>query len=129
MSQRVFLVEDHPLMQESLQMYLELAGLEPCAVVASAEEALAQIFDTAADLAVIDVSLPGMDGIELVRRIRARRPTLPCLVLSGHAEDRFAGLAREAGAVDYVVKNDVDAIIAAIERALNRPPEPPRNEA
>lgn len=119
MSHRIFIVEDHPIMQESLLLYLETEpDLEVCGVADTAEDALQQVFASEADLVIVDVSLPGMNGIELVRAIRAQQPELPCLVMSGHDEVRYAGMAEKVGAVGYVMKDSADAIVEAIRSAL-----------
>ena len=126
MKHRIFVVEDNPLMRESLLMYLELMpGFESCGAAEDAEAALAQIPTVQVDLVLVDVMLPGIDGIELVRRLRARQPGLRCLMLSGHAREHYEEAALAAGAVGYVMKDDADAIIVAIQQALKSPSNGP----
>ena len=106
-------------MRESLVMYLDVEpDLEVCGAVESAEEALAQVFALPVDLMLVDVSLPGMNGIDLVRHLHIRQPDLLCLIVSGHDEGRYAAPAREAGAVGYVMKDSADAVIEAIRNVL-----------
>jgi DNA-binding NarL/FixJ family response regulator len=115
----VFIVEDHEDMRSGLSVLLEVvAEVEVRGSAASAEEALDSLAGERPDLVIVDVSLPGMSGIDLVRRLRELYPDLRCLVISGHAEDRFRQPALDAGAFDYVVKDQADAIVAAVQRAV-----------
>jgi DNA-binding NarL/FixJ family response regulator len=118
MAHSIFLIEDHPVMRSGLEMFVRgQEGLELCGSAGSAEEALDRL-PCGADLVLVDVSLPGMSGIHLIREVRARWPELRCLVLSGHSVSRYAEAAQEAGAIDYVMKGDAGLLRAAIERAL-----------
>lgn len=119
MKHRVFVVEDNLRMQESLLMYLDLQpDIEACGAAEHAEEALEQIPDKAIDLVLVDVMLPGMDGIELVQQLRSQQPELRCLMISGHAREHYEAAALAAGAVGYVMKDNADAILKAVRKAL-----------
>jgi DNA-binding NarL/FixJ family response regulator len=90
--------------------------MEVCGIAGSAEEAL-DAFDAAAyDLVIADVSLPGMDGIALVGRLRERRPDLPALVISGFEEEMYARRALEAGAYAFLSKRGLDRQLPAVIR-------------
>ena len=91
----------------------KLPGLEVCGAAASAEEALDRL-PAAADLVLVDVSLPGMSGIELVAEVVARWPSLRCLMLSGHTEVAYVERALGGGAKGYVKKGDTAALVEAI---------------
>lgn len=123
MKHRIYVVEDNVLMRESLLMYLEL---EPDVVAFGsaerAEDALEEIPGNGIDLVLVDVMLPGMDGIELVQRLMVQEPALRCLMISGHSRDRYEAAALEAGAVGYVMKDNADAIIDAVRQALEESP-------
>jgi DNA-binding NarL/FixJ family response regulator len=115
---RIFIVEDHPFMREMLcevverQLQCTVSG-----AVSSAEEALEALSDADVDLVFVDVSLPHMDGIALVRALQEMRPDLPCLMVSGHAEITYVTRALEAGARGYVLKGrpgDIEAGVAAV---------------
>lgn len=117
MAVRVFIVEDHDIVRESYVMLFELEPrLEVVGAVASAEEALEQIDAAAPDLVVIDISLPGMSGLELVERLRASHPELRLLVVTGHDESRYAQASARAGADGFVKKGSADRILEAIAR-------------
>jgi len=119
MKPQVFIVEDHEDMRQGLLVLLEVvADVEICGSAGTGEEALEVIGRGRPDLVLVDVSLPGMSGIDLVRRLRELHPDLRCLVISGHSEDRFRQPALDAGALDYIVKDQADAIVAAVRRAV-----------
>ena len=124
MSYRIFIVEDHPVMREAYASVLELeAGLDLCDAVASAEEALTSLADGRCDLVVTDYSLPGMNGVELVRRLRTLRPGLPSIVISGHEEEAFAREARAAGAATFLKKRDlIETLVPTILAILDAGP-------
>lgn len=109
------IVEDHPLMQRGLRVTLEAAGVEVAAVVGSGEDALARVDAAAPDLALVDLSLPGMGGVELVRHLLAVRPALRVLVVSRHDEALFAERAVRAGARGYLSKVEAaDRLVEAV---------------
>ncbi len=71
------------------------------------------------DLAVLDISLPGMSGLELLKHLQALRPELPVLIVSRHDESLYAERALRAGARGYVMKLEAaDAIVGAVRRVL-----------
>ncbi len=100
---KLLVVEDEALLRHHLQTRLSDIG-HVVESVANAEEALYQVEQYNHDLAVIDLGLPGMGGLDLIRQLRARDKTFPILILTarGNWQDKVEGLA--AGADDYVVK-------------------------
>jgi len=117
---RILLVDDHPLLRQGIAMTIQTeADLAVVAQVADAEEALQQFSDVKPDLVITDISLPGMNGIELVKSLLAIEPTLPVLVVSRHDEELYAERAVRAGARGYVSKLAAgDEIVTAIRRVL-----------
>lgn len=117
----VFLVDDHPLVRRGLRELLSSeAGLQVCGEAESADEALARLDDTACDLAIIDISLPGPNGLELIKRLQARFPDLAILVYSMHDEAIYAERALRAGARGYLQKQEpTDRVVAAVRRVLD----------
>lgn len=117
---RVFLVDDHPIVREGLARLIEQAAdLAVSGTAASSSEALRQIQATPPDIAVVDVSLEGSHGLDLVRDLHLRHPDLPVLVLSVHDEMLYAERALHAGARGYLTKREPPAaLLQAIRRIL-----------
>jgi DNA-binding NarL/FixJ family response regulator len=115
----ILLVEDHPLFATALRRLLaRQTDLEIVHIVQSGEEALKKLAELKVDLALVDVSLPTMSGIELVRQMRTEFPHLRCLILSGHMTRKYVERALNVGAHGYVLKDDVNGIVEGIRRAL-----------
>jgi DNA-binding response OmpR family regulator len=107
----IFLIDDHEVMRDSLARYLAVMGHRICGMASNAEEALVELAEARGiDLAIVDVSLPGMSGISLVSELRDRRPEVRCVMLSGHNQERYVKRALEAGACGYLVKGTTDLL-------------------
>jgi two-component system response regulator PrrA len=120
---RVLVVDDDRSIRDALERGLRLEGFDVTAV-ASGEEALAVSDSDNADVVVLDVGLAGIDGVEVVRRLRADGNDVPICILSARVEvgDRVIGL--EAGADDYLVKPFVlEELVARLNALLRRRPE------
>jgi len=116
----LLLVEDHPIFAEALVHVLqENDDLDVVKVVDSAEKALQALPDLAIDLALVDVSLPRMSGIELVSELRQMYPEIPCLMISGHMSSNYVRRSLEAGARGYAIKDSAAGIIEGIRRVLD----------
>lgn len=118
---RILIVDDHAVFREGLSRILER---EPdLAVCGAAEEANAGLDlcqSTKPDLVLLDITLPGMSGLELARMIRERHPALKILVLSMHKESLYAERALHAGANGYLMKHESGkTLVQAIRRALS----------
>lgn len=101
----IFIVEDHPKMRETYALFFKAEpDFEICGMVASGMEALAQIPPLKPDLVIVDLSLPDIDGLEVVQRLRAQLPSLPILVVSGYHANKFSDRVAEAGADGYLNK-------------------------
>lgn len=118
---RVLLVDDHTIVREGLKRILE-ATHEGWAIKeeSSGFRALDKLRHAPCDLAVIDLSMPGMSGLELIHRIRAEFTRLPVLVLSMHAEEEYALRAFKAGANGYVTKDSASDELVAAARKVAR---------
>lgn len=113
--ERVFIVEDHELVRNLLGKLIEQTpDLALNGSAGTAEEALEQISRSLPQIVLIDVSLPGMDGIELIGIISERWPDMRTLAVSGHDEALYAKAALRAGARGYVMKGQVLQIAEAI---------------
>lgn len=120
MPQTVLLAEDDRAIRHALERALTLEGYEVTAV-ADGVEALAQAHKTPPDVLVLDVMMPGIDGLQVCRVLRAEGDRTPILMLTALVEtaDRIAGL--DAGADDYVVKPfDVEEVFARLRALLRR---------
>jgi DNA-binding NarL/FixJ family response regulator len=103
---RLLIVDDHALMREGLKQLFD--GEEDIAVIAEAgtgEEVLAALQQTAVDLVLLDITIPGIHGVELIMKIRERPNSPPILVLSMHNEAQIAKRKLKAGASGYITKD------------------------
>lgn len=116
----VFIVDDHPIMRDGIsQLIGQQPDLEVCGSASGAPEALDALAAAAPDLLLVDISLGGMSGIDLIKIVKKRRPRLPVLVLSMHSEDLYAERAIRAGAKGYVMKHaSAGTLLEAIRRVL-----------
>lgn len=117
---RVVLIDDHPIMRHGLaQLVRAEAGLDVCGEAGSAREGLEVVGRLKPDLAIIDLTLPDKNGLELVKDIRALHPATQCLVLSMHDEAHYGERSLRAGARGYVMKEEAaDHLINAIQKVL-----------
>ena len=103
---RILLVDDHPIVRQGIKQVL-VGAFQPALVgeAANAEEGLSEVRNTAWDVLVLDLTLPGVSGLDLLKDLRRERPSLPVLVLSMHPPDQFARRAMNAGAAGYLTKD------------------------
>lgn len=118
---RIFLIDDHPVLRDGLRRLLESeSDLLVCGEAENAKRALERIPASLPEIAIVDISLPGMDGIELIKSLKARFPDLRLLMLSMHDEALYAERALRAGAKGYVMKQSpTEHLLLAIRRVLN----------
>lgn len=115
----IFLVEDNRFVADAVDGLLKTyPDVELAAVARTGEEALTMLPALAADVALIDLALPGMNGIEVVTAIGRVRPDLPCIILSAHREETYITQALAAGARGYITKESPLAIVEGVERVL-----------
>lgn len=117
---RVFLVDDHPIVRQGLALFIDREpDLMVCGEADGATSALQAIRDSTPDFVVLDISLDGPDGLELLKILRARYPNLPVLILSMHDESIYAERALRAGANGYIMKQEAtDKVLTAIRHIL-----------
>jgi DNA-binding NarL/FixJ family response regulator len=107
-------------MRDVVREYLEsLPEFEVVGVASSGEEALERLGEGEAELVIVDNSLPGMSGIDLVAEVHQRWAELPCLMLSGHGQAAHVERALSAGALGYVLKGDPVELPEAILAVLH----------
>jgi two-component system response regulator FixJ len=114
----VHVIDDDKAMRDSLAFLLEASGLD-ARTWGSAASFLDQLDAAAGGVVVTDVRMPGMSGLELVRRLRARSCALPVIMITGHGDVPLAVEAMKAGVVDFLEKPfDEQSLLAAIRSAL-----------
>jgi len=115
---RVLIVDDHPAVREGLALRISRQpDMEVCGEAADVAEALRCMTSARADVVVVDVGLRNGNGLDLIKRIRARGNGVPILVWSMHSETLYAERALRAGAMGYITKEQAtEQIIGAIRR-------------
>jgi DNA-binding NarL/FixJ family response regulator len=118
---RILIVDDHSIVRRGLmQLINQESDLVVCAEAENAEQALEAVKEQQVDLAIVDISLIGTDGIQLTTKIKEQSPKLPVLILTMHDEARYAESAFQAGARGYVTKQEAaETIITAIRLVLS----------
>ncbi len=117
-SERVFVVDDDPGVRKSLSRLLRSAGLEALAFE-SPEEFLRNLGADAAGCAILDVAMPGLDGLALQRELASRGSELPVIFLTGHGDVPRSVQAMKGGAADFLTKPvDDEVLLAAVRRAV-----------
>lgn len=115
---RLLIADDHPIVREGLRrIAADQPGILVVAEAASADEALVKVANTAVDVMLLDVSMPGPTFIEVLQQVRRDHPSVKVLVLSVHPEDQWAVRALRAGAAGYLTKDhSPEQLIEAIRR-------------
>ena len=120
MTTRILLVDDHPIVRQGIKQVLT-GAFDPAIVgeASNAEEGMNEAQQTDWDVMVLDLSLPGTSGLDLLKDLKRERPELPVLVLSMHSPDQFARRAINAGASGYVTKDSHPSeLIKAVEEVI-----------
>ena len=117
---RILIVDDHPLFREGMQQMIDRnASLKVCGEAASPAAAMKAVAELEPDLVLVDISLEGGDGIDLIKNLKEKYENLPILVISMHNESLYAERALRAGALGYVMKNEAARTVkAAILKVL-----------
>ncbi len=118
---KLFVVEDHAVVRRSYAMLFARAdGLELAGEAGSAEEALEVLFQFEPDLVLVDISLPGMSGLDLIQQLRTRSASLRLLVVTGHDGEVYRREAMRVGANGFVKKHEgPKRLLEAIYEELN----------
>ncbi|WAI81499.1 MULTISPECIES: response regulator transcription factor [Achromobacter] len=114
----LMLADDHTLLREGLRRLLEQAGdISVAGEARDGSEALRQLALRSWDLIVLDMSMPGRDGVDLIRQIKTDFPKVPILVLTMHGEQQYAVQAIKAGAAGYLTKDSAaDELVQAVRK-------------
>lgn len=119
---KVFVVDDHPIVRQGLALLINReSDLVVCGEAEDAHTAIQAIAITKPDILIVDISLNGPDGLDLLKEVRLRHPDLPVLILSMHDESVYAERALRAGAQGYIMKQEAtEKVLIAVRRILSR---------
>jgi DNA-binding NarL/FixJ family response regulator len=122
MKSRVLVVDDHPIVRQGLTLLINReSDLTVCGEAEDAHTAMQSLTSTRPDILVVDISLNGPDGLDLLKNVRSRHPELPVLILSMHDESIYAERALRAGAQGYIMKQEAtEKVLVALRRILSR---------
>ena len=117
---KIFLIDDHPVMRRGYAALIDSeSDLEICGEASSGSEAIDKFEEAAPDLAIVDISLNGFNGIELIKHLKSRFPDVLFLVISMHDESLYAERALGAGAMGYLMKSEAEhSVVSAIRNVL-----------
>jgi DNA-binding NarL/FixJ family response regulator len=115
---KVLLADDHSIVRAGLRRVVEESGdMVVVAEAADGQEAMQQAHETMPDVAVIDISMPGMDGLEVLSQLRSYYAKLPILILTMHEEEQYVVRAIGAGAMGYITKRSApEQLVKAIRK-------------
>ena len=118
---RVFVVDDHPIVRQGLALLInQEADLSVCGEAEDMHTALQAAPASRPDVMIVDISLNGPDGLELLKHVRLKCPALPVLILSMHDEQIYAERALRAGANGYIMKQEAtERVLVALRRILS----------
>jgi DNA-binding NarL/FixJ family response regulator len=114
---RIVLADDHKIVRDGLKRILASTDLEVAAEAADGDELLKLVKAADYDIAVIDMSMPGLSGLALIKRLKSEKPKLRILVLSMHGESQYAARALKAGASGYLNKDSAaEQLVGALRK-------------
>lgn len=116
---RILIADDHSIVRDGLKRILAAtADLQVAGEAASGDAALALVKANDYDIAMLDMSMPGLSGIDLIKRLKAEKPKLRILVLSMHGEQQYAARALKAGAAGYLNKDSASELLLGALRKI-----------
>ena len=116
---RILIADDHAIVRDGLRrILLGAPGFEVAGEATDGDEVMTRVREGGFDLLLLDMSMPGKSGIELIKWVKATRPELAVLVLSMHQEEQYAVRAIRAGASGYVTKESASALLVAAIRKV-----------
>jgi two-component system invasion response regulator UvrY len=115
---KILIADDHAIVREGLkQIVAETSDMIVADEASTGHEVLDKVRDNEYDVVVLDISMPGSDGIDVLKQIRKKRPAMPILVLTMHPEEQYAIRVLKAGANGYMTKESApDELVRAIDR-------------
>lgn len=117
---RILIADDHPIVRQGLKQILsEELDIETFGEASDSQEVLELVQKQDWDIVVLDITMPGRGGIDVLKELKQQRPKLPILVLSMHPEDQYAKRVLKAGAAGYMTKESAqDELVKAIRKIL-----------
>lgn len=114
---RILIADDHPVVREGLKkMFEKVSDISIAGEASNGQEVLNKIEQNDYDLVLLDISMPGRDGLDILRELTRKRPHLPILILSMHSEEQYAIRSLKAGASGYLTKKSIsDELIKAVQ--------------
>lgn len=118
---KIFVIDDHPIVRQGLTLLINReSDLTVCGEAEDAQTALQAVAALRPDILIVDISLNGPDGLDLLKDVRTRYPELPVLILSMHDESIYAERALRAGAQGYIMKQEAtEKVLVAVRRILS----------
>jgi two-component system invasion response regulator UvrY len=115
---KILIADDHTIVREGLkQIVSETADMMVADEASSGHEVLDKVWNNEYDVVVLDISMPGRDGVDILKQLKRHKPNLPVLVLSMHPEEQYAVRVLKAGAAGYLTKESApDELITAIRK-------------
>lgn len=115
----VLLVDDHTILRDGLkQIFSECSDIHVVGEAAEGLAALKQIHSVPIDVVIMDMSMPGRSGLELLKQVKTEKPKLPVLILSMHSEEQYAVRAYRAGASGYLTKDSASTLLVSAIRKV-----------
>ncbi|CAG0947377.1 Response regulator UvrY [Anaerolineae bacterium] len=116
----ILIADDHVLVREGLKKIIKSeSDMTICGEASNASEVFERVSDAGTDIVLLDISMPGSTGLEVLERLKRDHPKLPILILSMHPEDSFAVRAFKAGAAGYITKGSaVEELVQAIRKIV-----------
>src|SRR5512135_18457 len=117
---KILVADDHAVVREGLKRIIaETADLVVAGEAANGQEVLEKVQSGHWDVVLLDISMPGRGGLDVLRQLRGEKPKLPILVLSMHSEDQYAVRVLKAGAAGYLTKDSApEQLVNAIRRVI-----------
>lgn len=121
---RIAIADDHMVVRQGLKQILnECAGFQLAGEAANGHEVMTLVREENIDVLILDLSMPGRSGIELIAQIKSEKPKMPILVLSMHNEEQYAVRAIKAGAAGYLTKESVsNELVSAVSKVARGGP-------
>jgi len=117
---RILVVDDNPAVRRYLRAILEQQeGWRVCGEARTGDEALHQVLESPPDLVVLDYQMPDLNGVDVAKQISARFPKIPILMVTLHLSRQLADAAREAGVRGACAKQDIGAVVEAVDLLLH----------